>query len=253
MLIPGLCSVTFRHLQPEAIIQLVKQAGITAIEWGGDVHVPDAAAAREVRAMCEQNGVQPVSYGSYYKAGAGDLDGFSRTVETAVALGASNIRVWAGQLASSLIRMDMRRQIVAELLECGEVAASAGMTLSLEFHPNTLTDTNESAGRLLTELGSGNVYMYWQPRWDLSEDERLAGLMIALQRLTNIHIFAWQADGTRLPLQQGGDFLIPALRLATQDGYDHYVFMEFVQNADERAFLRDAASLRQMIETASAL
>ena len=38
--IPGLVSISFRSLSPEEIIRIAKAAGLSAIEWGGDVHVP---------------------------------------------------------------------------------------------------------------------------------------------------------------------------------------------------------------------
>jgi 3-dehydroshikimate dehydratase len=49
-LIPGLVSVTLRSLPPQEIIALAVKAGMKAIEWGGDVHVPpgDVAAASEI-------------------------------------------------------------------------------------------------------------------------------------------------------------------------------------------------------------
>ena len=40
MLTGGLVSITFRDLEANEIIDLVKKSGLTAIEWGGDVHVP---------------------------------------------------------------------------------------------------------------------------------------------------------------------------------------------------------------------
>ena len=40
MLKTGVCSVTFRNLNVERIIELVVEAGLDGIEWGGDVHVP---------------------------------------------------------------------------------------------------------------------------------------------------------------------------------------------------------------------
>jgi len=36
----GIVSVTFRNLSPERIISLVSEGGLSAVEWGGDVHVP---------------------------------------------------------------------------------------------------------------------------------------------------------------------------------------------------------------------
>ena len=37
MLIPGLVSITFRPLSPREIVDLVAEAGLKAIEWGGVV------------------------------------------------------------------------------------------------------------------------------------------------------------------------------------------------------------------------
>lgn len=250
MLIPGLCSVTFRSLSPLEICRLAQQAGLKSIEWGGDVHVTTEAAAREVAALSADHGLAPASYGSYFRAGANKLDDFARSLDVALALGAGNIRVWAGAKGSADVTGMERASIVRELRECGELALAAGITVSLEFHGNTLTDSTESAGKLVSELGACNVHMYWQPRWDWPADQRLGGLMIALQRLTHLHVFTWAHHGReveRLPLADGREFLTEALQLATQDGNDHHVFMEFVKDADERVFLEDARVLHEII------
>jgi 3-dehydroshikimate dehydratase len=51
MIKTGLVSVSFRKFSPEKIIEMVKNAGLCAIEWGGDVHVPhgDVELARKVK------------------------------------------------------------------------------------------------------------------------------------------------------------------------------------------------------------
>ena len=61
MLIPGLCSVTFRHLSPLEICKLSRQADIQSIEWGGDVHVTTEETAREVARMSADYGLAPAS------------------------------------------------------------------------------------------------------------------------------------------------------------------------------------------------
>ena len=70
MLQPGLCSVTFRSLTPQAVIDLAAANGIKAIEWGGDVHVPpgDLENARQVAARTAETGLSVSSYGSYISA-----------------------------------------------------------------------------------------------------------------------------------------------------------------------------------------
>ena len=253
MIIPGLCSVTFRPMKPLDICKLSQQAGLKSIEWGGDVHVTNEQEAREVAKMSADYGLDPASYGSYYRAGMGKQDEFVKTLDCALALGARNVRVWAGTKGSNEMTGMERAAVVRELRECGELAMAAGITLSLEMHGHTLTDTNENTGRLITELGPCNVHMYWQPRWDRTHDETIGALMIAMQRLTNLHVFTWQfhgSDVTRLPMVDGRDLLTEALHLSMQDGNDHHAFMEFVEDGSEEAFLRDAKVLHEMIAAA---
>ena len=108
MIHPALVSITFRKLDPPAIVQLVKQACLVGIEWGGDIHVPhgDRARAREVRALTEEAGLTTYAYGSYYRAGHSEDEGlsFEAVCASACALNAPTIRVWAGkQDAAELI------------------------------------------------------------------------------------------------------------------------------------------------------
>ena len=42
----GLVSVSFRGLSPEEIIRIAKDAGLSRIEWGSDVHAPPVSARR---------------------------------------------------------------------------------------------------------------------------------------------------------------------------------------------------------------
>ena len=88
----GIVSVTFRQLSPERIISLVSEGGLSAVEWGGDVHVPhgDLATARDVGRWTRNAGLEVASFGSYYKAGESEEAGlpFTSVLETASALGA---------------------------------------------------------------------------------------------------------------------------------------------------------------------
>ena len=65
----GLVSVTFRSLTWRQTLELARQAGLTAIEWGGDIHVPHGALthARQVGAATCQAGLRVAAYGSYYR------------------------------------------------------------------------------------------------------------------------------------------------------------------------------------------
>ena len=67
----SLTSVTFRKKTLEEIVDLVAQAGIDAIEWGGDVHVPptDPEASAKAVALCREKGIAISAYGSYSRCG----------------------------------------------------------------------------------------------------------------------------------------------------------------------------------------
>src|SRR5690349_14495097 len=103
MLVPGLCSVTLRARPAREVVAVAADAGLVAVEWGGDVHVPVGAltVAEEVRTATTGAGLTVAAYGSYFTAGVSDPAQIGPTVATAHALGAPRIRIWAGDQASA--------------------------------------------------------------------------------------------------------------------------------------------------------
>lgn len=75
MLKTGLVSITFRNLKVEEIIDLVVKAGLDAIEWGGDIHVPhgDIKKACKVARLMKKADLEMAAYGSYYRVGCDKL------------------------------------------------------------------------------------------------------------------------------------------------------------------------------------
>jgi hypothetical protein len=64
MLTPGLVLISFRTLDPDTIVRIAASAGLEAVEWGGDVHVPpgDGSAARMVARTARGAGVRLQRY-----------------------------------------------------------------------------------------------------------------------------------------------------------------------------------------------
>ena len=62
--------MTLRQLPVEEVVAVAASAGLAAIEWGADVHVPpgDEAAAERGPVGRASAGVAVASYGSYYRA-----------------------------------------------------------------------------------------------------------------------------------------------------------------------------------------
>lgn len=253
MIHPGLVSITFRKLTPAEIVALVKKAGLRGIEWGGDVHVPhgDLARAREVRELTQEHGLTTAAYGSYYRAGQADGSGplFEHVLETAVELGAPTIRVWPGTAGSDAVDEEGRWKVIHDLRRIAELAAKAGVSISTEFHGGTLTDTNESAGKLLVEVDHPNLFTYWQPHNGEETAACVEGLREVMPRVTNVHVFHWWPTATeRHPLADGAERWAAFWDVIKKAPGDRYALLEFVQGDSPEAFLRDAQTLRQWLE-----
>ncbi len=202
MLYPGLVSVTFRQLSPRAIVELAAAAGLEAIEWGGDVHVPpgDREAARRVRRLTAEHGLRVAAYGSYYRFRPDQA--WEPVLQTAVELGAPLIRVWAGDHPSAEADARYRERLASEGRRVARSAAAHGIAVAFEFHANTLTDTLELALELLA--AAEGVRTLWQPPNELPVEQQLGTLGPILPWLANVHAFSWRgAARERLPLAEG--------------------------------------------------
>ena len=248
----GLVSVTFRKLSPPEIIDLVVQAGLDGLEWGGDVHVPhgDLAQAAEVRAMTVDAGLTVAAYGSYYRVGHSETGPFEAILETALALGAPRIRVWPGNRGSEAADADYWAQVVADSRRIADLAAEAAITIVYEFHANTLTDTNDSARKLLETVAHPNVKTYWQPPRYSKPDYNLRGIEMVAPWLDGLHLFTWHTEiGERLPLADGADHWAQYLASVATLERDMFALLEFVVDDDPVQFLQDAATLKEWLST----
>jgi 3-dehydroshikimate dehydratase len=257
-LIPGLVSITFRKLAPDAIVKLIVQGGLRSVEWGGDVHVPhgNLATARAVKRMTDEAGLAVSAYGSYYLAAAAPdkTPAFEAVLDSALALGAPSIRVWAGNRASADADDSHRAAVTTDLLRIAERAARHGVTIGIEYHAGTLTDTPESAAALLDAVAAApNVWSYWQPRHGLTVGENLNEIDLLRPRLGSVHVFHWwPTAATRLPLADGRERWSAYLTaLAPSGAQRRHVLLEFVRGDDEQQFIADAATLRQLISDTS--
>ena len=245
----GLVSVTFRKLGVEEVVEVAKQAGLAAIEWGGDIHVPlgDMAAARKARALCEDNGLAIAAYGSYLRAGSIDREEMRTAVNTAAELGAPRIRVWAGTVGTAEAGVGDRMAVTRGLAELADVAASAGIEIAMEFHRNTLTDEVDSTITLLLDVGAPNLTTYWQPPVDLGDAECLAQLEALMPWLSTVHVFSWWPSNTRLPLTGRESLWRPVLDRLSTEPREINALLEFVADDSLTQFSTDAKSLHNWV------
>ena len=260
MIKSGVCSITFRQMDLAEVVAVSAKAGIDGIEWGGDVHVKpgDSATARKARRLTQEAGLEVSSYGSYYKVldANGVVEPFEPVLETALELGTDTIRIWADFQGSEVCPPDRRAKFIDAVRPVLDAAQEQGIRLAVEFHANTLTDSNQAALDLLEEVNHPSLYTYWQPIYWLADPAyRLQGLELLRDRILNLHVFQWAFSpfvGTwtentdRLPLAEGAEEWKKYFQ-ALDTSRDHFALLEFVRNDDPEQFMADAAALKKII------
>ncbi|MEO6052373.1 MAG: TIM barrel protein [Chthoniobacterales bacterium] len=245
---PGLVSVTFRRYSVDEIIALTEEAGLECIEWGGDIHVPHGKVetARIVAKKTTDHGLRVASYGSYYRLGESEQAGLSyeKVLESAVALGAPFIRVWAGSKGSADTVGAVRLAIEQDALRIAELTAQAGLEVAFEYHGNTLTDTCESTLALLQKVDHPALKTFWQTQPALSVEENVACLTQLLPWLSNVHVFQLTESFQKMPLREGTAEWPAYLKVLQAQGASRPLLLEFVHNETREALLEDAATLQ---------
>ncbi len=242
----GLTSVTFRKKHVAEIIECAHKSGLSGIEWGGDIHVPphDIAKAKRVREKTEQAGLKVLSYGSYYKAGP--EEDFAPVLDTACALNAPIIRVWAGRKRPHEITDDVFAQLVLKLQNDCIAAHEKEIAVALEYHRGTMTETADGALKLLRAVNHPALKTYWQPNPEISNATHLKEIECLAPWIVTYHVFHWLPDGTRRLLGEGKDIWATYCMKAKECGIAPNLILEFVKDNDDACFVKDAQTLNEL-------
>lgn len=243
----GMCSISFRGLTVEELIEFIKENKLDSIEWGGDVHVPagDIETAKRVKDLCEKAGVETSSYGSYFRVGV-DAD-FEKVCKTAKALGTDVIRVWASDKDAEDFTEQEYIELVKALKDCAIIAKNYGQIIAFEYHYVTFCNKAEDILRLIKDCGMDNVYTYWQPAYwvndywqkGFSEEQRieynLSEIAKLKDKIVNVHVYSWRGQ-ERFALSNDHDEWARYIKaLPDVNGY-----MEFVKDNTLENFRLDA-------------
>jgi sugar phosphate isomerase/epimerase len=172
-----------------------------------------------------------------------------------LALGATNLRVWARFGHDHTSDADTRAEITTEIAGIAEHAANHGLTVGIECHGWTLTDTAESARRLVADIGADHVFSYWQPNyWDAEvnndDDQQVAELELLHPDLSHLHVYWWYGLEDRRALREGSGTWVRALDVARRPNRwtaDRYAFLEYVPGDDPELLTREATTLRDWL------
>lgn len=247
---PGLSSATRRQLAVESVVEFAAKANLSSVEWGGDVHVPpgDLAAAEHAARATAEAGLRVAGYASYFRPGVHGVGDFGLVLETARALGAPRVRIWAGRVGSTRSTSEQRRQVVETTRAIARRAAAVGIDLAFESSGGTLTDELLSTERLLAEVDRPNVLTYWQPAAGAPDAEVIGGLERLLPKVTGVHILSWRSGHDPHPLCERAELWRVVLDRLAVTGKRVDVLLEFVPNDDAEALHREGSTLRELLE-----
>lgn len=254
---PGLVSISFRQLSPEEIIETTQALPIKGIEWGGDVHVPhgDTATAERVGRLTRDAGLEPFCYGAYYRFRELHPEKnepgpeIEAVLDSAQALGAPRVRLWAGEMDYEKATPEYRRAVAKRAHEVAQLAQDRGLAIDLEFHGGTLNNSAEHSLELLDMISHPNVHTLWQPAVPLSVEQRIEGLKKLLPRVSNIHCFHWGPGGwkERYALEEGKDAWRAYLDVFRKTDTPRWISLEYVKDDSLESLSRDSKTLAELV------
>lgn len=246
MIAPGLVSISFRPLTPDAVITHCQDASLDRIEWGTDAHVPSVDAARAVYEACTAAHIVPASCGSYFKLGVTPWEELASVLSIAQALHTDTVRIWGGNRDSRELSEAALDAMRRDAYRAAELADDYGITLCLECHPHTLTDRYESTLRFLSAVDHPRLATYWQPNqfesltYNLEAAEALAPMARAL------HVFAWSAT-ERFPLAAHASVWERYFSIFGRTGRDYLALLEFMPDNDPASLPAEAETLHTLL------
>lgn len=244
----GLVSISFRPYSVDEILAACRNAGLSWIEWGSDVHVKvgDGALADEVAKKTADAGMRCITYGSYFRIGHTPIEELGAYLDSAARLGAKNIRMWCGNTPSAKATPEIRNKIVEDGRICAIEAAKHGLNVTLECHSGTLTDDCESAMRYLAQVDHPAMRMYWQPSQFHSEDYNRATAKAYAPYTECLHVFHWDAS-RRYPLQEGSSIWADYLRPFAEQPREIGLLLEFMHDDRIESLAQTAAVLHDWL------
>ena len=241
----GLVSVSFRQHSPKEILEVTKAAGLSCIEWGSDVHAPchDTERLKEIAALQKEYGIVCSSYGTYFRLGETPIEELETYIQAAKILGTDLLRLWCGVKSGK----DMTNEERDALLEvCGtaaKVAEANGVTLCLECHKGTFTESPDDAVWLMETVNSPHFRMYWQPFQWQNVDENIINAKKIAPYAEHIHVFNWRGK-EKLPLGEAVEEWQSYLK---QFSKPSTLLLEFMPDNEISTLPLEAEALRTII------
>ena len=240
----GLVSVSFRGLTPEQVASAAKDAGLPFVEWGSDVHAPweMAEKLKEVCRAQKAYGLRCCSYGTYFRLAVTPMEELPGYIRAAKILGTDILRLWCGTKKREDCTEEDRAYLLDQCRQAAAIAEREGVTLCLECHRNSYTETKEGALDVMQAVDSPAFRMYWQPNQWRTIEENVEYARLLKDYITHIHVFQWK-EKLRFPLREG---LSEWKTYLKELPGEHMLLLEFMPDDDVASLPEEARALRQL-------
>ena len=240
----GLVSISFRNLSVDEILAAVKQAGLSCVEWGSDVHAPcmDTEKLEYIAKRQQQENIRCCSYGTYFRLGVHRTEELLPYIKAAKILGTDILRLWCGDKGSAEYTPEELEKLHEDCRAAAKLAKAHQVKLCLECHNNTLTDWKEPASDLMKAVDSPAFGMFWQPNQWRTVEENLAYIGLLAEYTEHIHVFHWK-ENERYPLEEGVELW--KRYLAGFSG-KRTLLLEFMPDDNVESLTREAQALRKI-------
>lgn len=242
----GLASIAFRHLPVEEIIRVAKDAGLSFIEWGSDVHAPkdDLENIDRVRKLTEEAGLSCSSYGTYFNTAKDAPEEIRGYITAAKRLGVDTLRVWCWGHPYNLPEEEIQMRY-NNCRQIAKIAEEEGVMICAECHSDTLTHDAASSLAFMEALHTPNFKMYWQPCELLTPEENVDFIRRVLPYVTNVHVYHY-ANKAHHPLQEGQTLWAEYIKAL---GKDRLFILEHLPGNDPALLPHQADTLRAILNS----
>jgi sugar phosphate isomerase/epimerase len=242
----GLVSVSFRPLEPAAVVELCSANGLGYIEWGSDVHAPceDTEKLREIVRLQNKHAIICSSYGTYFRIGVDAVEDIYPYIQAAKILGTDILRLWCGDKNYTDMSAQERDFIISESKKLARIAEENGVTLCMECHNKTFTNCLSGAIELMEAVDSPCFRMYWQPNQFRTLEENLEYAEKIAKYTKVIHVFNWEGK-EKYPLCQAIE--IWKRYLSFFDG-SQKLLLEFMPDGKPESLGAEAGALMRIIK-----
>jgi len=224
----------------------MKNAELSFVEWGSDVHVPpnNIENTRRIAEMQAEYGVKCSSYGTYFKIGVNPIEELLDCINTAKILGTNVLRLWCGNKNSEKYTEEEKQKLFEECKRLSHIAEQQRSILCMECHSGTFTNTPESALELMQSVNSEHFKMYWQPNQYRTEQENIESAEYLAPHTVNIHVFNWKGKN-KLPLCEAVGIWQQYL---AQFNREHTLLLEFMPDDRIESLKTESKVLKELAE-----